>query len=214
MSYWRRFLSRPLAVVALVWLLFLLMLSVGSGVLVPLDPLDQDLLALKQMPSSEHWLGTDALGRDVYSRMVHGIALTMAGVLEAVLVASVLGLSLGVSAGYFGGLWDRLVQQYVSLVQSLPTMLIMLAVLAVFGQAMLPAMVTLGVMGSAGVSRVLRSVTLAVREELYIAAARISGLSDWHIIARHVLPRIAGPVIVQMSLFAAIAVIVQTGCVH
>jgi peptide/nickel transport system permease protein len=211
MSYWRRLLSRPLAVVALVWLLFLLILSVGSGVLVPLDPLDQDLLALKQMPSSEHWLGTDALGRDVYSRMVHGIALTMAGVLEAVLVASVLGLSLGVSAGYFGGLWDRLVQQYVSLVQSLPTMLIMLAVLAVFGQAMLPAMVTLGVMGSAGVSRVLRSVTLAVREELYIAAARISGLSDWHIIARHVLPRIAGPVIVQMSLFAAIAVIVQTG---
>ena len=211
MSYWRRLLGRPLAVLALLWLLFLLLLSVSAESWLRLDPLDQDLLAMKQMPSSEHWLGTDALGRDVFSRMVHGIALTMAGVLEAVLVASVMGLSLGVSAGYFGGLWDRWVQQYVSLVQSLPTMLIMLAVLAVFGQAMLPAMVTLGMMGSAGVSRVLRSVTLAVREELYIAAARISGLTDWHIIARHVLPRIAGPVIVQMSLFAAIAVIVQTG---
>lgn len=211
MSYWRRLLGRPLAVLALLWLLFLLLLSVSAESWLRLDPLDQDLLAMKQMPSSEHWLGTDALGRDVFSRMVHGIALTMAGVLEAVLVASVMGLSLGVSAGYFGGLWDRWVQQYVSLVQSLPTMLIMLAVLAVFGQAMLPAMVTLGMMGSAGVSRVLRSVTLAVREELYIAAARISGLTDWRIIARHVLPRIAGPVIVQMSLFAAIAVIVQTG---
>ncbi len=211
MSYWRRLLGRPLAVLALLWLLFLLLLSVSAESWLSLDPLDQDLLAMKQMPSSEHWLGTDALGRDVFSRMVHGIALTMAGVLEAVLVASVMGLSLGVSAGYFGGLWDRWVQQYVSLVQSLPTMLIMLAVLAVFGQAMLPAMVTLGMMGSAGVSRVLRSVTLAVREELYIAAARISGLTDWRIIARHVLPRIAGPVIVQMSLFAAIAVIVQTG---
>ena len=211
MSYWRRLLGRPLAVLALLWLLFLLLLSVSAESWLRLDPLDQDLLAMKQMPSSEHWLGTDALGRDVFSRMVHGIALTMAGVLEAVLVASVMGLSLGVSAGYFGGLWDRWVQQYLSLVQSLPTMLIMLAVLAVFGQAMLPAMVTLGMMGSAGVSRVLRSVTLAVREELYIAAARISGLTDWRIIARHVLPRIAGPVIVQMSLFAAIAVIVQTG---
>lgn len=211
MSYWRRLLGRPLAVLGLLWLLFLLLLSVSAESWLSLDPLDQDLLAMKQMPSSEHWLGTDALGRDVFSRMVHGIALTMAGVLEAVLVASVMGLSLGVSAGYFGGLWDRWVQQYVSLVQSLPTMLIMLAVLAVFGQAMLPAMVTLGMMGSAGVSRVLRSVTLAVREELYIAAAHISGLTDWHIIARHVLPRIAGPVIVQMSLFAAIAVIVQTG---
>lgn len=210
-SFVRRLLSRPLAVVALLWLLLLLVLSVGAPVFAPLDPLEQDLLALKQLPSAEHWLGTDALGRDVFSRMVHGVSLTIAGVIEAVVMASLLGLSLGVSAGYFGGLWDRCVQQYVSLVQSLPTMLIMLAVLAVFGQAMLPAMVTLGVMGSAGVSRVLRSVTLAVREELYIAAARISGLSDAHIIVRHVLPRIAGPVIVQMSLFAAIAVIVQTG---
>lgn len=210
-SFARRLLSRPLAVVALLWLLLLLVLSVGAPVFAPLDPLEQDLLALKQLPSAEHWLGTDALGRDVFSRMVHGVSLTIAGVIEAVVMASLLGLSLGVSAGYFGGLWDRWVQQYVSLVQSLPTMLIMLAVLAVFGQAMLPAMVTLGVMGSAGVSRVLRSVTLAVREELYIAAARISGLSDAHIIVRHVLPRIAGPVIVQMSLFAAIAVIVQTG---
>ena len=210
-SFVRRLLSRPLAVVALLWLVLLLVLSIGAPVFAPLDPLEQDLLALKQLPSAEHWLGTDALGRDVFSRMVHGVSLTIAGVIEAVVMASLLGLSLGVSAGYFGGLWDRCVQQYVSLVQSLPTMLIMLAVLAVFGQAMLPAMVTLGVMGSAGVSRVLRSVTLAVREELYIAAARISGLSDAHIIVRHVLPRIAGPVIVQMSLFAAIAVIVQTG---
>ena len=209
--YWQRLLGRPLAVLALLWLLLLLVLAVGAPVFAPQDPLEQDLLALKQLPTAEHWLGTDALGRDVFSRMVHGVALTLAGVLEAVVVAGVLGLGLGVSAGYFGGLWDRFVQQYVSLVQSLPTMLIMLAVLAVFGQAMLPAMVTLGVMGSAGVSRVLRSVTLAVREELYIAAARISGLGDAHIIVRHVLPRIAGPVIVQMSLFAAIAVIVQTG---
>jgi peptide/nickel transport system permease protein len=210
-AYWQRLLGRPLAVLALLWLLLLLVLAVGAPVFAPLDPLEQDLLALKQLPGADHWLGTDALGRDVYSRMVHGISLTLAGVLEAVVVAGVLGLGLGVSAGFFGGLWDRFVQQYVSLVQSLPTMLIMLAVLAVFGQAMLPAMVTLGVMGSAGVSRVLRSVTLAVREELYIAAARISGLGDMHIIVRHVLPRIAGPVIVQMSLFAAIAVIVQTG---
>lgn len=206
-----RLLRRPLAVLALVWLVLLLVFALGADWLTPLDPLDQDLLAIKQLPSAEHWLGTDALGRDVFSRTVHGLPITLMGVLEAVLVSALLGVGLGVSAGYFGGRWDRWVQQYVSLMQSLPTMLILLAVLAVFGQAMLPAMVTLGIMGSAGISRVLRSVTLAIREELYIAAARISGLSDAHIIARHVLPRIVGPVIVQLSLFAAIAVIVQTG---
>ncbi len=207
----RRLLARPLAVLALAWLLLLLVSAVAAPWVAPLDPLDQDLLAIKQLPSVEHWLGTDALGRDVFSRTVYGIGITMAGVFEAVLVAVLLGMAMGVSAGYFGGRWDRWVQQYVGLMQSLPNILILLAVLAVFGQAMLPAMITLGIMGSAGVSRVLRSVTLAVREELYIAAARISGLSDAHIIVRHVLPRIAGPVIVQLSMFAAIAVIVQTG---
>ena len=207
----RRLLSRPLAVLALVWLILLVVLAIGAPVLVPLDPLDQDLMAVKQLPNEVHWLGTDALGRDVFSRTVYGISVTLTGVLEAVLISAFLSIGLGVSAGYFGGRWDRWVQQYVSLVQSLPTMLILLAVLSLFGQDMLPAMVTLGIMGSAGVSRVLRSVTLAVREELYIAAARISGLSDVHIIVRHVLPRIAGPVIVQLSLFSAIAVIVQTG---
>lgn len=206
-----RLLRRPLAVLALAWLLGLVVFALGADWLAPLDPLEQDLLAIKQLPSAEHWLGTDALGRDVFSRTVHGLPITLLGVLEAVLMSAALSIGLGVSAGYFGGRWDRWVQQYVSLVQALPTMLILLAVLAVFGQAMLPAMVTLGILGSAGVSRVLRSVTLAVREELYIAAARISGLSDARIIVRHVLPRIVGPVIVQLSLFAAIAVIVQTG---
>ena len=210
-GYLRRLLGRPLALIALAWLLLLLLAALGAPLLAPIDPLDQDLLSVKHLPSAEHWLGTDALGRDVFSRTVYGISSTMAGVLEAVSVAALMGLSLGVSAGYFGGRWDRWVQQYVGLVQSLPNILILLAVLTVFGQAMLPAMVTLGVLGSGGVSRVLRSVTLAVREELYIAAARISGLSDAHIIVRHVLPRIAGPVIVQLSLFAAISVIVQTG---
>ena len=128
--------------------------------------LEQDLLALKQLPSAEHWLGTDALGRDVFSRMVHGVSLTIAGVIEAVAMASLLGLSLGVSAGYFGGLWDRCVQQYVSLVQSLPTMLIMLAVLAVFGQAMLPAMV----MGAAAFSDGRKLIT-TVREVVAASGA-------------------------------------------
>jgi len=207
----RRLLRRPLAVAALAWLLALVVIALAAPWLPTQDPLEQDLLGLKQLPTAEHWLGTDALGRDIFARVIHGLPITVAGVLEAVTVAMLLGLALGVSAGYFGGRWDRWVQQYVGLVQSLPNILILLAVLTVFGQSMLAAMITLGMLGSAGVSRVLRSVTLQVREELYIAAARISGLGDAAIIWRHVLPRIAGPVIVQLALFAAVSVIVQTG---
>jgi peptide/nickel transport system permease protein len=206
-----RFLRRPMALLALAWLLAVAIGAIFAGQISSFDPLDQDLLAIKQWPTGEHYLGTDALGRDILCRLLHGAMPAMQGVLQAIAVVTLLGVSLGVTAGYFGGIWDKLVVQYQSLVQSMPTIVILLAVLTIFGQSMLAGMVTLGVLGSAGVSRVIRSVTLSVREELYIAAARISGLSDRRIIVRHVLPRIIGPVIVQLSLFSAIAVIVQTG---
>jgi peptide/nickel transport system permease protein len=122
-----------------------------------------------------------------------------------------LGVLIGVSAGYFRGRWDKWVTQYVNLLQAMPFIVTALAVLMVFGRSMMSAMITFGVLASSSMIRVIRSVTLGVREELYIEAARISGLSDAAIIVRHVLPRIAGPIIVQLSLFSAAAITVQTG---
>ena len=207
----RRLVGRPLTLAALAWVLFVALVAVFHGQLAPYDPLDQDLLAVKQWPSADHWLGTDTLGRDVLSRLIAGTPATIVGVVEAVAVVAVLGVGLGITAGFFRGAWDAIVRQYVDVMQSLPTIVILLAVLAVFGQSMLPAMVALGVLGSAGVARVVRSATLSVREELYISAARLCGLRDRYILVNHVLPRIVGPIVVQLALFAAIAVLVQTG---
>jgi peptide/nickel transport system permease protein len=206
-----RLLGRPLALLALAWLAVVILGTLFAGQVSGYDPLDQDLLAIKQLPSAEHLLGTDALGRDVLSRLLYGAMPTLLGVAQALAVVTVLGLVLGLSAGYYGGWWDRFIVQYVSLLQAIPVIVILLSVLSIFGQSMTAAMVTLGIIGSAGVSRVVRSVTLAVREELYIAAARVCGLSDARIVLTHILPRITGPVIVQLSLFACIAVVVQTG---
>jgi peptide/nickel transport system permease protein len=206
-----RLLSRPLALAALAWLAVVVIAALFAGQLSAIDPLDQDLRAIKQMPSAEHLLGTDALGRDVLSRLLHGARPTFFGVVQALVVVTLIGVPLGLTAGYFGGAWDRLVVQYVSLLQSIPVIVVLLSVLGIFGQSMTAAMVTLGIAGSAGVSRVVRSVTLAVREELYIHAARISGLSEARIIATHVLPRVFGPVVVQLALFGCIAVIIQAG---
>ena len=210
-SYLSRLLGRPLALMALLWIAAVIIGATFAGQISSYDPLDQDLLSIKQTPSIEHLLGTDALGRDVLSRILHGGLASLFGVLQALVVVTLIGVPLGLTAGYFGGWWDRLVVQYVSLLQAIPVIVMLLSVLSIFGQSMMAAMVTLGVIGSAGVSRVVRSVTLAVREELYIAAARISGLSDLRIIATHVLPRIFGPVVVQLALFACIAVIIQAG---
>jgi peptide/nickel transport system permease protein len=210
-SFLSRLLKKPVALVAIGWLLFVILCAIAPNLISSIDPLDQDLLAVKQWPSSEHWLGTDMLGRDIVSRLAHGSLATILGVLQALLVAALLSVSIGVSAGYFRGTWDKWVTQYVNLMMSMPFIVTALAVLMVFGRSMLSAMVTFGVLASAGSIRMVRSVTLGVREELYIEAARISGLSDFAIITRHVLPRIVGPIIVSMSLFAAAAVTTQTG---
>jgi peptide/nickel transport system permease protein len=210
-SFWLRLLKKPLAVLAISWLLVVTLCAFFPQLMSSIDPLDQDLLAVKQLPNGEHWLGTDMLGRDILARLAHGALPTLAGVLQALSVAALLSLSIGVSAGYFRGTWDKWVTQYVNLTMSMPFIVTALAVLMVFGRSMMSAMLTFGVLASAGTIRMVRSVTLNVREELYIEAARISGLSDANIIVRHVLPRIFGPVIVSMAMFAAAAVSTQTG---
>jgi peptide/nickel transport system permease protein len=210
-SFLSRLLKKPLALIAIAWLLLVAFCAIFPGLITAIDPLDQDLLAVKQLPGQDHWLGTDMLGRDIVSRLVHGALPTLIGVVQALLVAAALSIGMGVSAGYFRGTWDKWVAQYVNLMMSMPFIVTALAVLMVFGRSMVSAMITFGILASAGSIRLVRSVTLGVREELYIEAARISGLSDLSIIVRHVLPRIVGPIVVSLSLFAAAAVTTQTG---
>ena len=147
-----RLLMRPLADAALFWLLVIVLAAVFASHLTEYDPTDQDLLAIKQLPSAEHWLGTDALGRDVWSRLLFGSLPTIAGIGEAMVTAFVLGLGLGLTAGYFGGRLDRLVMQLVDLTLSLPGIVILLAVLAVFRHDMLAAMVVMGMFCSSALS--------------------------------------------------------------
>jgi len=136
-----RLLGRPLALLALIWIAIVVVGGLFAGQISSYDPLDQDLLAIKQLPSAEHLLGTDALGRDVLSRLLHGTTPSLVGVVQALGVVSLIGVLLGLSAGYFGGWWDRLVVQYVSLLQAIPVIVVLLSVLSIFGQSMSAAMV-------------------------------------------------------------------------
>ena len=123
------------------------------------------------------------------SLLLYGGWPTLVGIAQALIVAGVIGVGLGVTSGYHGGRLDRVVNQIVDLVLSLPTIVVLLSVLAVFHHNMLAAMVTVGLLGSAGMIRVVRSVVLNVRSELYIEAARISGLGDTAIMIRHIIAR-------------------------
>jgi peptide/nickel transport system permease protein len=201
---------QPLAAAAAVWLLAVLVLAAGAPWLAPVGPGTQDLAHVLSGPSAAHWLGTDRLGRDVLSRLMAGGRVTLLGVTEAVVVFAGLGITLGLVAGFAGGWADRVISRFGELVLALPGIIVLLMVLAVFPGNELATMIALGLIGSPTLLRVVRGSTLAIRGELYIKAARLSGLTGRRIMARHVLPRLRGPIVVQLSLFAASAVLAQS----
>jgi oligopeptide/dipeptide ABC transporter ATP-binding protein len=205
----RELARRPVALAAAAWLLLVVVSAAGASVLAPRGPETEDLAHVLAGPSQAHWLGSDRLGRDVLSRLMFGGRITLAGVAQALVVFAILGITLGLVAGFASGWLGRAIGRLGDLVLALPAIIVLLMVLSVFPGNDLAAMIALGVISCPTLLRVVRGSTLALRGEQYITAARLSGLTSLRIARRHVLPRLAGPVIVQLSLFAAAAVLVQ-----
>lgn len=209
----RRLLKRPAAVVCLAYLLVM----VGVAVLGPIvlsgvsTQRAGDLGNALQGPSSSHPFGTDSMGRDVLDRLIVGTRVTFIGIGQALATVVVIGVPLGLVAGYFRGRADRGIMWLADLTFSMPSIVIILVVLGIFRGSMTAAMITFGVIASPSMMRVVRSTTLTVREELYISAAKVSGLTNAYIITRHVMPRVAGGAIIQAALVSASALLAQSG---
>lgn len=204
-------LRKPLAALSLAILLAITMAVAFASWIAPFDPLAQDLSSILVPPNGTHLLGTDPLGRDVFSRMLYGGQPALLGVFIAVGLFLLLGVSLGILAGYLGGKIDRIIAGVVDTLLALPNIVIVLAVLAIFTQSLSAAMVTFGIMASGNLVRVVRGVCLSIREELFVAAALVSGLGHGRIMFKHVLPAIVGPTIVQAAFFSGVALSIQTG---
>lgn len=210
-QYVRRLFTKPRAIVSAGFVVLVAIACFTSPWWVPYDPIAQDLTAILQGPSAAHWLGTDSLGRDVFSRLMVGGGTTLLGAGTALVVVGVVGPLIGLVAGYYDGWVDRTITWFVTIVLALPTVIILLTVLAVFTNNMTVAMIAFGIMGAAPVSRIVRGVTIATKDEPYVKAAEWAGLSRGYVVARHLLPRLTGPILVQLALFAAIALGVQAG---
>lgn len=207
----RRFLTNPQAVLAGLVL-------VGVVVLVACAPLftthDPNAAALQNAfgpPGDEHLLGLDSSGRDVWARLLYGGRNTLGGAALAVAVALALGVPTGLAAGYHGGWFDSLATWWINLVMALPAMVVLLASRAVLGTTVWVLMVVLGVLVTPSFFRLVRGSVAAVRGELYVDAARVFGLRDSRIIARHVLLVVRAPVIIQISLVAGMSISLQAG---
>ncbi len=211
---WRSVLFRPIAVLPLVYLTLLLLASVLAPVLAPYSPTETDLDEVLAGPSAAHILGTDGLGRDVLTRLMFGGQVSLVHAAIVVLTVLVSGVCTGVLAGFAGGWADRVFTWVVDVLLAIPVIMTLLVVIAGVGGNQVVVMIALGVLVSPGLARIVRGATFAVRHELYIAAARVSGLTAPRIVVRHVLPRVAGPIIVQISLLAGGALLVDAGLAY
>jgi len=213
-SFGRRLLRRPAAVTALVVLAVIVFVTFAAGWLAPYDPLANDLAASLQGPSAQHLLGTDQLGRDVLSRLMYGGQPSVTASLVVVVVALLVSIPVGVVSGFVGGRFDQICMRIVDLAQSLPVMVIILVVLAVVGEQFLLAYTALGLLMVAPVVRNVRGSAIAVRHELFVDAARASGVRPLVIVFRHIVPRTTGPILVQATIVASMSLLFTAGLAY
>jgi len=207
----RRLLRDPLGVVATMLILVSLVISVIGPWIAPYDPNFTDLSQVLGTPDANHLLGTDSAGRDVISRLIVGTRLTLAAAAIASVVSVAIGVPSGLLAGYYGGWFDSVSSWTSNSLLSLPGIIVLLAVRAAAGPSVWVSMAVFGVLLSPSFFRLVRTAVRSVRNELYVDAAKVSGLRDRQIIGRHILAVVRAPIIIQVSIVAGIAIAVQSG---
>ncbi|MFC0284125.1 ABC transporter permease [Camelimonas abortus] len=194
---------------ALFFLIALAAMAVAAPLLAPYAPTAQDIDAALAPMSAEHWLGTDDLGRDTFSRLVWGARASLYASVLAVAIAVAIGVPVGLLAGYAGGRTDEVISRVIDTLLSFPAIVLAIAVTGALGIGLTNGMISVGVVFSPMLARLVRARTLVVRNELYVDAARCFGQPTWRILLRHVLPNTVQPVIVQVTLLLAAALLAE-----
>jgi len=155
-------------------------------------------------------LGTDDFGRDILSRLIYGARISMLIGLGAVAISTVLATLLGVLSGFYGGKVDTILQRCIDTLMAFPGLVVLLTIMAILGQGLGNVILALGIGGTAGNARIIRSAVLTVKENVYIEAARALGCRDWHLIRRYILPNIAAPIMVVATLGLGVAILAES----
>jgi ABC-type dipeptide/oligopeptide/nickel transport system permease subunit len=173
------------------------------------DPLKIDLIHLLQKPSAGHWLGTDVQGRDIWARLVYGARVSLTVGLISQGIALMLGVTLGLLAGYYGRWVDEVVMRLADVTLAFPTLLLLIAMVAAFQPSMGVVFATIGVVGWAGMARLVRGQVLVVRQLEYVQAIRALGAKDIRVMLQHVLPNVIAPVVIAATLGVAGAIMAE-----
>lgn len=206
----RRVLRNPVGIAVIAYLSVILFFALFGSHLSHWDPNKPDVFSVLQGPTSKHWLGTDSAGRDLFSRLLVGSRATLIAAALVVLCALCIGVPAGMVAGYYGGAFDATASWLANMLMSLPSMIIILSVRSALGSSIYLSMVLFGILVSPGFFRLTRTAVMAVRNELYVDAARVSGLSDLRIMSKHILTVVRAPIIIQTSMVSGIAISIQS----
>ncbi len=185
-------------------------LAIFAPYITPYSPADIDLNALLLPPSATHFMGTDALGRDVFARMIYGARISLLVGFVAVGISTFLGILLGAVAGFYGKWVDTTVMRFVDVMLAFPTFFLILAVIAFLEPSIFNIMIVIGLTSWMGVARLIRADFLRLKTLDYISAAKLSGVSDTQLILRYLLPNALAPVLVTATLGVAGAILVES----
>jgi len=214
-SEWRRFrrvfFSRGVVVFGIVVILLFIFIAIFAPLISPYDPNEPDYDAILQNPSSAHWLGTDALGRDTLSRIIFGSRTSLEIGLIVVFFACIIGITLGTIAGFYGGWVYIIIMRFIDALMSFPMILLALVIAALLGGGMKNVIISLSIALMPGYARLMCGQVLSVKENDYMLAARSMGASNLRMMLRHVVPNCISPIIVQITMMLGATILAEAG---
>lgn len=208
---WLQFRRNPLAMAGLIVALFLIATALLAPLLATHDPGAQNLAQRLKPPSAAHWLGTDELGRDVYSRLLFGGQITLGMVVAVVVMVAPVGLAVGCIAGYAGGVWDRLLMRVTDIFLAFPRLILALAFVAALKPGVTSAVAAIALTAWPPYARLARAETLSLRHTDFIAAARLAGASPFRIVLRHIAPLCLPSLVVRVTLDMSSIILTAAG---
>ena len=200
----------PIGFFGLIIVVLVLLMAIFAPIIAPYEPSAQAAKRLLS-PSAEHLMGTDELGRDVFSRVVFGARTSLYVGLLSVSIALVLGVTLGVLAGFIGGNFDNVVMRFVDIIFAFPTLVLAIVIAGLLGPSLTNAMIAIAIVFSPNFARVARGSVLTVKNEMYLEAAQVIGGKQGHVIIRHILPNIMAPLVILATLSLSLAILAEAG---
>jgi peptide/nickel transport system permease protein len=202
-------LKRPRVLIGGILLLVLVVAALAAPLLSPYDPIEVNVSESLEGPSMRHLFGTDDLGRDVFSRVLYGARVSLSVGLISVSIGLLVGVSLGLVAGYVGGTADLLIMRLIDALLAFPGLILAISITAALGPQIQNAMIAIGIVAIPAYTRLTRGQVLSVREREYVTAARAIGAPAHRIVLRHILPNITNPIVVQVTLSTAFAILAE-----